>query len=140
MAETGHRGRTEITQLDVGAVADEQVVGLDVPVNDAVGVKVLKRFHAFENHVQRGFDIHQLAVSGEVLERAAGHVFADDVVVVGAGGGIEHPHHVRMLEFAEQRDLGEESASRQLVPTAIRGARSNTLMATSKLRNGSSAR
>jgi hypothetical protein len=87
---------SEIENFGVAALSDEDVGGLDVPVDDAFGVRGVERVGALNSNFEEAFDFHGPAgdgvlqcLSGQVLhgDETAAIVFAN--FVNGADVGIE---------------------------------------------------
>src|SRR5260370_30277291 len=74
-------GKTEIENLGVSALSDKDVCGLDVAVDDFLGVGCFKGIGNFHGDIQQGLELHR-AAPDEVLERRAVEKLHGDVTLV----------------------------------------------------------
>ena len=104
-----HRERDAEVGHQCVPVLQQDVFGLDVAVDDALGVGMLQRVGDFTRDAQRVGN-RQLSLAFEALaERLAAHE-RHHVVQQGVGfTGIEQRQDVRMLQPRRGADLGEEA-------------------------------
>ena len=97
---------TEVHHLHVAVVLDHDVRGLDVAVDNALGVGVGEGVEDFADDGV-GLFLHDEAVllRDEVFERDALDVFHDEVDPVGAFHVVEELHDARVVELAERDGL-----------------------------------
>ena len=112
-AVAGQRlGDAEIDDLRLrrGVMHEGQhVAGLDVAVEDRLLVRVRDRVADLHEQTQAVVD-RQPVVVAEARDRAAGHVFHDEVRPPGGGAaGIEHLRDVRMIHARQRLPLGVEA-------------------------------
>ena len=75
--ERGHFGEAEIENFGVAALGDENVGGLDVAVNDALGVSGVERVGDFDGQRKKPFDFEGTA-GDAVLQGHAFEIFHGD--------------------------------------------------------------
>ena len=90
-------------------VVQQDVLGLDVAVNDAVPVRVVERARDLARDPHRLVDRQLLLAVEPVAERLALDVRHDVVQEAVGGAGIEQREDVRVLQVRRGADLGQES-------------------------------
>ena len=73
-------GDTEVGDFDAPCFGDQDIMGLDIAVDDAVGMGIFQSFANIEGNLYRRVD-RQMAVLFDILfQRFAAHEFHDDVM------------------------------------------------------------
>ncbi len=102
-------GDAEVGDLAGAFFVYEHVLWFDVPVNDVAGVRGPERAGDLDG-VSDGFSDRQPAAAADaLLERLALHVLEDDVWPSLVLAGIDHAHHVRMVELGDGARLAPEA-------------------------------
>ncbi len=106
-------GDTEIEQRDLALRGDEEVRGLEVPVDDEVAVRVRDRLAGLL-HQPQPLRHAQSPCVAVVVERLAVHVLHREPRRAGVRTGVHHagveePRHVRVIEPSEHAPLDEEA-------------------------------
>ena len=112
----GHRpGQAEVGDLDRAVVVDDDVLGLDVAVDQALGVGLGERLQHRLEHVERGPGREQALLAQDVAQGLAGHVLhrQEDAAVVLAL--VEHGHHVGVRQRRARAGLAAEAGDEALV-------------------------
>ena len=103
-----HEGGAKIRNFYVRPARDQDIGGLDVPVDDALPVCVVERTAALEsdlNHVRYRQQALGTGVAGQI---PAVHVLHRDVGEMLVDDGVQDCHDVRMRQLAGQRSLADE--------------------------------
>ena len=107
----GLLGQAEVEQLRLAAVGHEDVRGLDVPVDDSLGVGRIERVGDLRPEVEDALRLHRLAAD-RVLQRLALHpLHHDEGVALVLGDVVDHAD-VRMREGGAGARLARESFPR----------------------------
>jgi hypothetical protein len=109
--------QTEIRQLEVALLVNQQVLRLEIAVQDAVRVAVL---HAADQLVHEALhhilaEPHTRGDSFHVLLKIQVEEFEDQVHLVALRNDVKELHDVRIVHLFEQTDLADGSARDTLV-------------------------
>jgi len=101
-------GGAEIADLDVGALADHDVGGLDVAMHDAALESIVERAAALERDFHRAVDRQKVLAAHIRREISPWHVLHDDVPGLVGQHRVVDGDDVRMVELAGERSLDLE--------------------------------
>ena len=108
-------GNAEVCDLDAAVFQNHDVVGLDVAMDNAPGVRVLERLCDLRGKMQ-GFSPVEPALLLEILlERNALDELHDDVIEVIRVRHIVNAHNIRVREHRDGLRLGMEPAAELLI-------------------------
>ncbi len=104
----GEARDTEVEQLHLAAVGDQDVAGLDVAMHDQAAVRVAHRVAHGQEEAQARRDVEPRLVA-VAIDRRALDVFHDEVwQAVGGRAAVEQPRDVRMFQPCQDLALGPE--------------------------------
>ena len=102
-------GQSEVGQLDRGAGADDDIIGLDVAVDHAMRMRVIQRARHFARNLKRAFFGKMLIVFEQLSKTAPFDVFHDQVgPPIGAPGTVTGDD-IRMRQRARGFDFSLKS-------------------------------
>ena len=96
------RGDTEISDLDHVVVRDHDVLRFDVPVDDAMGMRVLQRLADLRGVVQRLRGAEYTVLRHALLERLAFDKLHDDILRLPAVADIVDRDDIRLREHGDR--------------------------------------
>ena len=96
------RGDAEVSDLDHVIVRDHDVLRLDVPVDDAVGVRVLQRLADLRGVVQRLRGAEYTVLCHALLERLALDELHDNILRLAAVADIVDRDDIRLREHGDR--------------------------------------
>ena len=103
------RGDAEISDLDHVVVRDHDVLRFDVPVDDAMGVRVLQRLADLRGVVQRLSGAEYAVLCHALLERLALDELHDDILRLSAVADIVDRDDIRLREHGDRVRLRLEA-------------------------------
>ena len=113
-------GNAEIGHLHAAVPQHHDVLGLNVPVNDAAAVGVLQGTHDLNDEVQGLPPVHLAPTRHVLLQGDAVNKLHDDVLRVAAGGHVINRHDVGMGKLRHGAALVLEAAADLLVLRHVR--------------------
>ena len=113
-------GDAEVGHLHPALVVHQYVLGLDVPVHDAVSMGVVHRRQYADRHADGGIRVDRAALADHLLERLAVHVLHHDVAHVAVDAHVQHVHDVLVGDLAGRLGLAAEPAHEFLVGFVLR--------------------
>ena len=119
----GGAGDPEVGELDHIRIGHEQVARLDVPVHDAVAVRVVESAAGLGHHVDRLLDFHRAVVAEQLGAGVAGDVLHHDEVLARSfvEAEIEHLHDVRVDQPGGRQCLATEAGHERRVVREMLG-------------------
>ena len=102
MGRGARLGNAKVDQLHDAVVVEDQVAGLDVPVDDSVAVRVLEPGAGLAHDVDRLVHLHPAAVAQDPAECRLGRLFG----AIGNRNGIRHGDHRRQRRAARKHGAG----------------------------------
>ena len=111
LAGAGKAGDAEIGHLHAAVPEHHNVLGLDVPVNDAPAVGVAEAAHDLGDKVEGLAPVHLAAALHVLLEGNALNELHDDVLRIITAGHIVHGYDIGMGELGDGLALIPEAAA-----------------------------
>ena len=90
-------GQAEVENFRVVAVGDENIRGLDVAVNDALGVRGVERVGNFDAEVEQRFDFERTSAD-QVLQRFSVEAFHGEIGVAAVFADVVNGTDVGMIQ------------------------------------------
>ena len=100
-------GDAEIGQRRGAVFAHQDIVGLDVAMHEAFGVRIIERSRNFAHHAQGERDRPRLAVLAQ--DRAATEILHRDVVIVARAADIMHADDIAVMQLGCDPRLAQEA-------------------------------
>ena len=89
-------GDTEVGDFDAPCFGDQNIMGLDIAVDDAVGMGIFQSFANIEGNLYRRVDRQMAVLLYIIYQRFAAHEFHDDVMDVTVAAYIVNTHNIWM--------------------------------------------
>src|SRR5581483_559076 len=113
-------GETEVAEDVVAVAVEEDVPGLEVPVDEPARVEVAERLGERRHHVERVLGRARALALDAVAERPAGEVLHDVVEAAVVAPRLDEADEARVIELGEDVDLAPEAEERLGVHGEVR--------------------
>ena len=90
-------GKTEIGQLQMTLGVEQNILGLQIPVDDLLIVQIFKSAHDLSRIKHGRFRLELVSLSKQTEQLATGHIFQQHVQVLLVVIGPEEFHDKRMI-------------------------------------------
>ena len=111
LAGVGQTGDAEVGHLHAAVPQHHDVLGLDVPVDDAPAVGVAQAAHDLGDKVQRFPPVHAAPALHVLLQGDAVDQLHDDIFRLAAGGHVVHRHDVGVGQLCHGAGFIPEAAA-----------------------------
>eukprot|EP00955_Chlamydomonas_euryale_P043662 352668-Chlamydomonas_euryale.AAC.2 len=102
--------KPKVAEFHTASLVDQQVLGLNIAVHDTALVDVRQHAAQLVHDDAHGVTVHAACLRLQHLEQVARHKLHDDEEAVPHVKLVDEPHHVLMLQRAQQLDLAASRA------------------------------